>query len=87
VYQIGALGTREGPSTPLLWQGFRDLGYVEGRNIVITSRWSEGKAERFPALAADLVKLDVDVIVAAGPPAALAAKGATANTFRLSSRW
>jgi len=59
-------------------QGLRDLGYVEGRNVVIEYRSAEGKYERFPALAAELVALKVDVIVAAGStPAALAAKQAT----------
>ena len=58
-------------------QGLRDLGYVEGRNVVIEYRDAEGKLERLPALAAELVALKVDVIVAAGPPAALAAKQAT----------
>ena len=58
-------------------QGLRDLGYVEGRNLVIEYRDAEGKADRLPALAAELVALKVDVIVAAGPPAALAAKQAT----------
>ena len=58
-------------------QGLRDLGYVEGRNLVIEYRSAEGKFERFPALAADLVALKVDVIVAANPLAALAAKRAT----------
>ncbi len=54
-------------------QGLRDLGYVEGRNLVIEYRYAEGKFERFPALAAELVALKVDVIVAGGTPAALAA--------------
>jgi putative ABC transport system substrate-binding protein len=59
-------------------QGLRDLGYVEGRNIVIEYRSAEGKPERFPALAAELVALKVDVIVLAGGTlAALAAKQAT----------
>ncbi len=58
-------------------QGLRDLGYVEGRNLVIESRWAEGKIERFPALAAELVALKVDVIMAPGTPAALAVKQAT----------
>jgi len=58
-------------------QGLRDLGYVEGRNVVIEYRDAEGKLERFPALAAELVALKVDVIVVTSTPAALAAKQAT----------
>src|SRR5216683_5198387 len=49
-------------------QGLRDLGYVEGRNVVIEYRDAEGKFERLPALAAELVALKVDVIVAGGTP-------------------
>src|SRR5574341_417883 len=59
-------------------QGLRDLGYVEGRNVVIEYRDAEGKSERLPALAAELVALKVDVILAVGgTPSALAAKQAT----------
>ena len=58
-------------------QGLRDLGYVEGRNVVIEYRDAEGTLERLPALAAELVSLKVDVIVAAVTAAALAAKQAT----------
>ncbi len=58
-------------------QGLRDLGYVEGRNLVIEYRFAEGKSERLPALAAELVALKVDVIVAVTTPEALAAKKAT----------
>ncbi len=58
-------------------QGLRDLGYVEGRNVVIEYRSAEGKYERLPALAAELVALKVDVIVAPPTVAALAAKHAT----------
>jgi putative ABC transport system substrate-binding protein len=59
-------------------QGLRDLGYVEGRNLVIEYRDAEGKPERLPALAAELVALKVDVIVTGGgTPTALAAKQAT----------
>ncbi len=58
-------------------QGLRELGYVEGRNVVIEYRDAEGKPERFSALAAELVALKVDVIVASNTGAALAAKQAT----------
>jgi putative ABC transport system substrate-binding protein len=58
-------------------QGLRDLGYVEGRNLVIDYRYAEGRFERLPVLAAELVALKVDVIVAGPTPAALAAKHAT----------
>jgi putative ABC transport system substrate-binding protein len=58
-------------------QGLRDLGYVEGRNVVIEYRDAGGKLERLPALAAELVALKVDVIVTAGTPQTLAAKQAT----------
>ena len=57
-------------------QGLRDLGYVEGRNMMIEYRDAEGKRERLPALAAELVALKVDVIVAPTTPAAVAAKQA-----------
>ena len=58
-------------------QGLRDLGYIEGRNVVIEYRDDEGKIERLPGLAAELVALKVDVIVAGATPHALAAKHAT----------
>ncbi|HEV2056975.1 MAG TPA: ABC transporter substrate-binding protein [Methylomirabilota bacterium] len=58
-------------------QGLRDLGYIEGRNVVIEYRDDEGKPERLPALAAELVALKVDVIVAGATRHALAAKQAT----------
>jgi len=58
-------------------QGLRELGYIEGKNIVIEYRSSEGKLDRTPALAAELVRLKVDVIVSAGPQITSAAKEAT----------
>src|SRR5207253_4740524 len=58
-------------------QGLRELGYVEGKNIVIESRWAEGKSERLPELAAELVRLKVDVIVTGGPSVNRFAKEAT----------
>ena len=58
-------------------QGMRELGYVEGQNVVFEERWAEGKAERLPNLAAELVGRKVDVIVAGGTLAPLAAMRAT----------
>jgi len=58
-------------------QGLRELGYVEGENLVIESRYAEGKQDRVPALAAELVRLKVDVIVTGGATATRAAKEAT----------
>jgi putative ABC transport system substrate-binding protein len=57
--------------------GLRELGYVEGKNIVIDGRYAEGKTERLPELAAELVRLKVDVIVTGGPAATRPAKEAT----------
>ena len=61
-------------------QGLRELGYVEGRNIILEPRWADGQYERLPGLAADLVRLNVDVIVVAATPGSLAVKAAT-NTI------
>ncbi|OGQ77694.1 MAG: hypothetical protein A3F90_09080 [Deltaproteobacteria bacterium RIFCSPLOWO2_12_FULL_60_19] len=58
-------------------KGLRDLGYVEGKNILIEYRWAEGKYDRFPTLIAELIALKVDVIVTAGTPASLAVQKAT----------
>ena len=58
-------------------QGLHELGYVEGKNIVIEYRYAEGKLDRLPALAAELVRLKVDIIVSAGPAPTRAAKEAT----------
>ena len=60
-------------------QGLRELGYVEGKNIVVEWRYAEGKADRLPGLAAELVRLKVDIIVTAGPQATRRAKEATAT--------
>ena len=58
-------------------QGLRELGYVEGKNIVIEWRWAEGKPDRLPDLAAELVRLKVDIIVSAGPAVTPRLKEAT----------
>jgi putative ABC transport system substrate-binding protein len=60
-------------------QALAERGYVEGRNIVIEYRWADGKIERLPALAAELVRLKVDLIVAGATPQARAARQATAT--------
>ena len=79
--RVGLLSTNQARGLRLIEpfrQGLRDFGYVEGRSVVLEFRNAEGKRERFPMLAAELVALKVDVIVATGTPAALAAKQATA---------
>jgi putative ABC transport system substrate-binding protein len=81
VARIGWLGFNLAAGDPRITeaflQGLRDLGYVEGRNVVVDYRDAEGKSERLSALAAELVALKVDLIVVAGTLAALAAKQAT----------
>src|SRR5437764_15442087 len=59
--------------------GLEEAGFVEGQNVVIEYRWSEGHYDRLPALAADLVGRKVDLIMAPTPPSALAAKSATST--------
>ena len=80
---IGFLGaTSPGPGLSFLTafqQGLSEAGFVEGKNVAIEYRWAEGSYDRLPALAADLVDHKVDVLVAASPPSALAAKGATST--------
>ena len=81
VYRIGYLSVR-GPERekgylPAFQQGLRDLGYFEGKNIAIEYRWAEGKRERLPALAAELLGLKVELIVTGGGAAARAAQGAS----------
>lgn len=81
VYRVGLLGSVTASTAPHLLQAFRqglrDLGWVEGRNIVIEYRWAEGRLDRLTDLAADLVRLKVDVIVSAGTPGPVAAKHVT----------
>jgi putative ABC transport system substrate-binding protein len=79
--RIGILrvGSAPDPFVEAFRQGLRDLGYVEGKNIAIEYRWAEGKNERLPDLAADLVHLQMDVIVTAGPGPILAAKQASST--------
>ena len=60
-----------------LFEGLRELGYVEGQNLIVERRYAEGHAERFPEFAAEMVRLNVDIIVVVTTPAALAVKKAT----------
>ncbi len=76
VARIGMMSASSSPLVEAFMQGLRELGYVEGRNVSIEYRWTEGRDERLPGLVADLVRLKVDVIVAASQ-AAVAAKQAT----------
>ncbi|MBI4489436.1 MAG: ABC transporter substrate-binding protein [Deltaproteobacteria bacterium] len=83
VTRIGFLATVS-PSTisdrvEAFRRGLRELGYVEGKNIVIEWRYAEGKADRLPGLAAELVRLKVDLIVTAGSPVTRSAKEATST--------
>jgi putative ABC transport system substrate-binding protein len=77
VYRIGVLGNENNPPWDGFRRGLRDLGYVDGRNLSMEWRWSEGKPDRFPALAMELVALRPDVIVASGTQAVRAAMEAT----------
>ena len=78
---IGFLGS----GTPSVWgqwtaafvQRLRELGWIEGRNVAIEYRWAEGRSERFAEIAAEFVRLKVDVIVTSGTTAVIAAKQAT----------
>ena len=73
----GSPSAAQAPRVEAFRQGLRDLGYVEGKNIAFEYRYAEGKLDRLPALADELVRLKVDVLVASTTPAALAAKNAT----------
>src|SRR5262245_41919522 len=86
VHRIGWLGHDSPPSGPnpyveAFQQGLRDLGYVEGQNITIEYRYTEGNVERLPALAAELVGLHVDVIVTSTNTAAAFAAKQTTSTL------
>jgi putative ABC transport system substrate-binding protein len=84
IYRIGVLETRSpglnAANLDAFRQGLRALGYAEGQNLVIEYRSSDGRDERFQGLASELVRLNVDLILTRGTPAALAAKNATRTT-------
>jgi putative tryptophan/tyrosine transport system substrate-binding protein len=76
-YLVGASLSGVSARIEAFRQGLGELGYVEGKNIIIEYRYAEGKLDRLPPLVAELVRLKVDVIVANGPPSTRAAKEAT----------
>jgi putative tryptophan/tyrosine transport system substrate-binding protein len=81
VHRIGILETvpvaRNAANLEALRKGLRDLGYIEGRNLIIEYRSADGRADRFPDLVSELVHRNIDLIVARGTPATMAAKDAT----------
>jgi len=77
VFRIGLLSPTVRSGFEPLWQGLRDLGYVEGKNLMIESRFAQGNLDNLPAFAAELVRLNIDIIVAIGGPSVQAAKNAT----------
>jgi putative ABC transport system substrate-binding protein len=83
IFRIGRLDVSTASGGAVLWEAFRKelskLGWIEGKNITIEYRFAEQKFERLPELAAELVRLKVDLIVATGRSPALAAKSATAT--------
>jgi putative ABC transport system substrate-binding protein len=84
VWRIGVLETTSMTLNAANFQAFRqslrDLGYTEEQNLTIEYRSAEGRGERFADLAADLLRLNIDLIVTRGTPAALAAKQASSTT-------
>src|SRR5262245_48516644 len=81
VYRIGFLRAGQPPAAwvEAFKQGLREQGYVEGRNVVVEFRYTDGSVDQLPQLAAELVRLQVDVILASAPPSALAAKKVTTS--------
>src|SRR6516162_108606 len=80
VPRIGYLSPGSPPASQAFWQGMRDLGYVEDKNIFVEYRWAEGEPARLPDLAAELTRLNVDVIFALGSQATFAVKSAATTT-------
>jgi putative ABC transport system substrate-binding protein len=82
-FRVGTLFPGSRPSAPdwkqhwAFVEGLRELGWVDGQNVIVEDRWADGKTSRLPELAAELVRMKVDVIFTASWPAAVAAKQAT----------
>jgi putative ABC transport system substrate-binding protein len=77
--RVGILGDTPGPQWKAFRQGLGDLGWIEGQSLEMEWRWSEGRNDRLPDLAAELVRLRVDIIVTEGSTATQAAMKATAT--------
>jgi ABC-type uncharacterized transport system substrate-binding protein len=77
VWRIGLVSVAYLRDEDIFFQRLRELGYVEGQSLVVERRYSEGRAERFPEFAAELVRLKADIIIVTTTPAALAVKSAT----------
>ena len=83
VPRIGFLGNldakNQARNLAAFQEGLRDLGWIEGQTVMVDYRWAEGNADRLPGLVAELVQLNVNVMVVAGPPATRAAQRATST--------
>src|SRR5262245_60381286 len=84
IFRIGILDPSTASGSAVLWEAFRQelhkLGWVEGKNITFQDRFAEQKGERLPELAAELIRLKVDLIVVPDTPSTLAAKKASTTT-------
>ena len=77
---MGFVGTESlSRGVPAFWERLHELGWVEGKNLVIEARWAEGQVERLPALMNQVIAQNVDVLFTYGTPAAVAAKKATST--------
>jgi ABC-type uncharacterized transport system substrate-binding protein len=77
IWRIAFIAHRYETFYDALFEGLRELGYIEGRNLIVERRYAEGHAERFEEFAAEMVRLNVDIVVVVTTPAALAVKKAT----------
>ena len=81
IARVGFVGPTSSSTIPralaAFWERLRELGYVEGQNLIIESRWAEGRYDRLPALMDEVIGRKIDVLVTFGTPAAIAAKNAT----------
>ena len=85
-FRIGVLANLDTPDMEGLRQGLREHGYIDGSNVTVEWRWSQGRSERLPALATELVRAQPDIIVAVSTLAVTAAKDAT-STIRSLVGW